>query len=434
MSTETVPATAVNKLDEILERAKAAGEAVTKIAGIESRMVSIEASLEKQRQHAEEVARRLREQSLSLPGLEDKKYRDAFSYARVALALKTGNWKGAEFEKEVGDQTFKHASSDVQTRIMSTLTGAAGGYTVPMEIAAGIVEKFTPRVIAKRLGAITVGPAGAPYQVVKETGFPTAYMVGEASAGTASDGAFGVTNLTPKQAMAIVTLTKQQAALSTPSTEQFITRRIAERLAAKQDQQIFHGAGSSNEVTGLLPGLAANPWGIQTQAAVTTTELNLGDINKAMSKLDTVDVPVDKIGIAIYPAAKWEMYRTLFKQFTSQTEGGAAAGGAGYIFQYPFVSDAKFTEITGLDIASSSQLSITLAAGANEVWPIVGKFDEYMIAEWGGFMLESSDVATVGTNNAFSQNLLHLKASMWFDGAPIRPDAFCAITGVVASF
>lgn len=423
-------------LKEILRNTQELTEKAKKIENIEQRAKALEEAQRTLIADLKEVQDKVRGGSLSLPGTEDKKILAQYSLARAANAIRTNNWKDAGFEREISEQTFKHASDPVQSRIaeaqertMSSLTGSSGGLLIPSQIQAGIAEKFTPAVIAQKLGAQTIAPSGWPYRVIKETQFPTAYMVGETGTGTASDGKFGNTDLNPKQCIAIVTLSNQQVAFSTPSTEQFIYRRIAERMAAKRDQQIFAGLGGTNELIGLLTNPAF--WGLQTVAGVTTTELNLGDISKAMSKLDEADVPVDAISMAIHPFIKWEMYRTLFKQFTAQTEGGASAGGAGYIFQFPFITDAKFKEITGVSIASSSQLPITLGAGGNESWPLLGKFDEYLIAEWGGMMLESSNVATVGSNNAFAQNLLHLKVSSWFDGAPIRTDAFCYITGVV---
>lgn len=421
----------IKRLDEILAQTRQMGEEAKKITGIEERTKALEDAARKADESLQAISEKIRRDSFSLPGTEDKKYRDKFSFARAAMALKTGDWRGAEFEKEIHDQTFKRLSTDAQSRVMSNLTGATGGFLVPMEIAAGIYEKFTPKVIAKKLGATVVNPGGYPYQLVKETGFPTAYMVGETSSGTASDGAFGVTNLMPKQCIAITTISKQNAAMSNPSTEAFLQRRISERLGAKEDQQIFAGLGASNEVLGLLTGYTSH--GIQSTAAPKTTQVDWSAINKAMSKLEEADVPIDTAAIAIHPFIKWEMYRNLRTSFANQVEDGAggATGGAGFIAEFPFMTDKRFTEITGLGIASSTQLPITLGGSSNESWPIVGKWDEYVIAEWGGIMLESSDVATVGSNSAFAQNLIHLKASMWFDGAPARPDAFCAITGVV---
>lgn len=416
--TPTLPAEARSAIESIAKMKTNAEALAAESAALQARVAAIE---------------KINQQSIRLPGAESEKHK--YSIARLCKAIHTGDWSEAGFEREVHDQTMKRLSGDVQTRVTSTLTGGAGGYLVPQEMAPNIIEKFQAKAIAKRLGATVLRPSGNPLILPKETGFPTVSAVGEGANLSNSDPSFGQVTFNPKKLAVIVTITDEMVMWASPSIDAFISKRIGERLAVKQDQQVFHGAGSSNEITGILPGLAANPWGIQTQAAVTTTEVNLGDINKAMSKIDFADVPLDKIAVAIQTQAKWEMYRTLFKQFTSQTEGGAAAGGAGYIFQVPFVTDQRFKELTGgIDIASSSQLSITLAAGGNETWPIVGKWDELAICEWGGIVLSRSTDATVNSFSGFANGGIHIKAQMWHDAGILQPDAFCAITGVVASF
>lgn len=366
----------------------------------------------------------MRRHSVSLPGTEGLVESGKFSFGRLCRAVHRGRPEEAPFEVDVSKEAMKRLSGDNQSRIMSTLTDSAGGYLVPEEVHAALIPKLDATAFLGKVGVTQLNPRGYPYRVNKITSGATAYMVGEGSKPTASDLAIGQVNLMPKKCTARVILTNEQVMWGTPQTDQLVMNNLAERIALKQDQQVLHGKGTDNEILGIMPeGATAAPSGYTTVAGATTVPL-FGDFNKAMGKLAEENVPIDSLGAVMHPRVMFRLFRQLTMGLaTNQTE----AGGAGFLAGFPLASTARFKELTGIAIAPSTQVSVTM--DTNDTWVVLGNWSDYFFARFGGLVIAKSDVASDGTYHAFTDDIVHVKAVTWFDGAAIRQASLCIITG-----
>lgn len=366
-----------------------------------------------------------RRQSISLPGTEDMVKRGEFSWSRAIGSVARGDKSLAPKEWEVSDQARKRISGDVEKRIHTTLTDSLGGFLVPEEIHGSLIPKLDAEAIIGKLGITVLNPKGYPFRVNKITGGLTAYMIGEATRATESTMAIGQVNLQPKKCSARAIVTNEQVMWGTPQTDGIVMDDLTRRIALKEDQQVLHGTGSENEVYGIMvqAATAANT-DFTTIAGGSTSQVLFGDFNKAIAALAEANADLTRIGAVMHPRAKYNLFRQLFQGVaTNATE----ALGAGFIAGMPIYSDARFKEWTGMDIASTTQMSV--AQNTDDTWIVLGNWADYFFARFGGLVLAKSDVASDGTYHAFTDDVVHCKAVTWFDGACIRPKSLCIITG-----
>ena len=185
------------------------------MGGINTRMTTME-----------DVFRQRKSSGVSLPGVNDGKQQ--FSFLKAIRAIRWNDWNDAGFEKEVFDQTRKRA--------MSQGTDSAGGYLVPTQHIAELVEMLYDRAVVIALGATVLDNlTGSPVEIPKQTGGATAYWPGENAAITGSDLTLDQLSLTPKVVGCLVKLSNRLIQLSNPSAEGMVRRDIAKALALAID-------------------------------------------------------------------------------------------------------------------------------------------------------------------------------------------------------
>ena len=384
--------------------------------------------LETQVRQIQETVRR---GSISLPGTEDAVKSGKFRYARAINAVHKGNMSLAPDEWDISKECMKRMSGEVQTRLHTTLTDSVGGFLIPEEISGTLVPKLDAEsVMISKMGVTVVNPRGVPFRVNKITGGLTAYMIGESSRPTESTLTLGQVNFNPKKCAARAVITNEQVMWGTPQTDGIVMDDLARRIALKEDQQIMAGKGTENEATGIVPaGATAAPTGFTTVAAQssTGTKVLFGDLNLALAKLAEADALGDDVRMVMHPRVKYALMRQFFQGVsTVATE----EGGAGFLAGMPFISDARFREITGITVAHSTQMSV--AYNTDDTWIFIGAnkgFSDYWFARFGGMVLAKSDVATDGTYHGFTDDIVHCKAVTWFDGGAVRPATICIVTG-----
>lgn len=421
MTTELIsPQEMIRKVNEAVETAK-------KIPDVEKRAEALAQASANQQRAIEQIQEQMRAFSISLPGTEDLKRKGKYHYKNVYRALLEGKSE-ADYEKiapaewDIHKQCRAKIGDDMVMRLMSTTTPSGGGFLVSEEIASGIQPKLDAKAIVKDLGVTVVRPKGYPYRKIKQTGGATAYMAAEGGSSSSSDLAWGRINLQPKKCQARSFVTMEEVMFASESIETEIENDLALRLALKQDQQVIGGIGAENEVLGIV-----NASGLNSVNTGATTKLFFGDLSKANQELDEDNVIYTKLGLALHPRVKHAMFRQLKSGAASQTE----AQGAGFLMGLPFISDDIFEKMTGYKIRHSTQMPTNLGASANETWAILANWADYYFAEFGGMLLQRSDVATDGTLNAWTQDGVHVKAVTWFDGAPIQNESFCLLKSLV---
>lgn len=409
-----------------LEKLKELGDAIAGLrAAVETGAASTTQEREAQAKRLTELESRLaaaeqtmRSRTLSLPGSEE--LRGKWSGPRAIRALLTGDWDKAPVERDVHKEMVKRLTEEQlrhllpEQRATLTTVPSAAGLLVPEELSSVVIERPAFQAVTKGLGLTQVRPSGFPFKVNKRTTGLTAYMVGENVASTASDIAVGQVSLNPRKCVARTYVTAEQIAFGNPQTDQTIMDEITLAIALKQDDMVLNGIGASGEPIGVF-----NTTGISTTAATVSGKFKWADIAIAMGKIQSAmkGRPMVNTGVACHSDLVWELARDVVDQYAAQGEAANAA----YVLGVPFLSPERFKQICGANLGISNQIATTKAMTAD--WRYG------WLAEFGGMVIAKSDIATDGTNNAWTQEGVHIKATTWFDFAVVLAEAFAATTG-----
>ena len=363
------------------------------MGGINTRMTTME-----------DVFRQRKSSGVSLPGVNDGKQQ--FSFLKAIRAIRWNDWNDAGFEKEVFEQTRKRA--------MSQGTDSAGGYLVPTQHIAELIEMLYDRAVVIALGATVLDNlTGSPVEIPKQTGGATAYWPGENAAITGSDLTLDQLSLTPKVVGCLVKLSNRLIQLSNPSAEGMVRRDIAKALALAIDLKALRGDGTSNTPTGI-----ANTSGINTVAIGTSGGVFDFDIASQMiDELDVDNALSGKLGFAFHSKVKGKMKRERIPQFSGDGKGA-------YVMMP--MTDPVLKERLGYAFETTNQIPTNLTKGSgtslSEVY--FGNWEELLIGSWGAMQI----MASQETSDAFEKNQTWVRILQDVDIGVRHAQSFCLVS------
>lgn len=342
---------------------------------------------------------------VSLPGVNEGK--DQFSFMKAVYGIRTGDWNNAGFEKEVFDQAAKKA--------MSQGNATAGGYIVPSQYVAEIIEMLRANTIVMKLGASVLNDLyGSPIELPKQLSGATAYWVDENADITPSDLGFGQLSLQPKQVAAMVKLSNRLLKLSNPSAEALVRNDIALTMALAIDLAALRGSGVGAEPLGL-----ANTPGILTYnargAGNDGVRFTFDHAQAMEGKLEDANALRGKLAYAMNPKVKRLLKSQKIAQYSGQTDGE-------YVVGLP-MSDAKLADALGYGFSSTTQIPANLTVGAksdcSEVY--FGNWSELIIGQWGGMEIMASTEA----GDSFQKNQTWVRIIQEVDCGLRHSQSFC---------
>jgi len=339
------------------------------------------------------------ERRAHLPGVEIAKgnEREAFSLSRACRALARKDFNDAPYEAEV--------FANMKAKAMSQGTDTAGGYIVPEEAIAQVIEKLKAQVIAYDLGARDMACTGVPVTIPKLSTAATGYWVSENSTITPSDLGFEQINMTPKTVAGRVILSNLLLETSQPAADQIIEQDLAQQLGLAVDLGVLNGSsgGGAGEPVGIIQTSGV---GTFTTTMDASTAPSVDELMDAIDDLSTNNALRGKLGWAMHPLALSKCRQILEN------------GGGTYIPVAPVNTTTGFADtLFGYPIRTSTQLP-TVASGSNSI--IFGNWDDVMIARWGGMRLLASDTS----DDAFSKDQTHIRATMRVDVAVRHAESF----------
>lgn len=364
-----------------------------KVSGIETRIHHLEKNI-------------ITPKGVSLPGVNEGK--EKFSFLKAIYAIKTGNWNNAGFEKEVFE--------NVEKRDLSQGTNTAGGFVVPTEYVAELIELLRSESVVMQLGATVLDNlTGAPVELPKQTGGATANFIDENAVITPSDQTFGQLLLNPKQCAALTKISNRLLKLSNPSVEAMVRRDIAQAIALRIDIAALRGDGVGSNPLGIAntPGIqtvvAGNPdGGPFTWAIAQEMEGALEDVNALRGKL----------GFAWHGKLKRKLKSEKVAQFAGQTDGADRVN-------LPILSDSKLKDIIGYNFGTSSQIptNLTKGAGVSLSEAYFANWQELLIGQWGGLEI----MASAEAGDSFSKNQTWIRMIQEVDAGLRHPESFCLV-------
>jgi len=157
-----------------------------------------------------------------------------------------------DLTKEQRIAKFLRAVVNGDTKIVKALsegTGADGGFLVPVEFRAAVVEKLVKEAVIRPRA--TVIPMGRDkMQVPAEAGGVTTYWAAENALLTESNPTFGQIELSTNKLTGLSKMSRELFADSAVNLTDYITGIFAKRFAAEEDKKFMTGAGTT-EPSGL---------------------------------------------------------------------------------------------------------------------------------------------------------------------------------------
>jgi HK97 family phage major capsid protein len=318
--------------------------------------------------------------------------------AKMYRGMLTGNWHGADKEKEI--------AFAVREKALQTGEGTAGGYVLATEMSTDIFEAVRDRNVLAELGCMNISPNRSRFELPGVDTGATGYFTGEGNSISISDMKFKLIAMEAKKAAAIVAVSKEMIASADPAVVAILERDMAASLAYTIMYNALYGNGANSTPIGLanIPGVTKYTVAVDTNGSAPT---------KAFMRAMKASVPQKYVSNSFRFLAN----NNTNLQIATLVEAATPTATA-------LVSDdVIIRNAYGLPYSTSGHVAAnkTLGSGVNLSDLFYGSWEEFVYATWyGGMRIES----TVEGGNAFVNDLMLFKAVMPVNFACRRPDTF----------
>ena len=313
----------------------------------------------------------------------------------------------------------KNFGDDEIVKALSVGTLNAGGYIVPEEYSAEIIELLRPQSVVRRMGAVTIPMATGTLNIPKLAGGGSASYIGENTDIGVTQPTFGTVQLTWKKLAAIVPISNDLLRFSSPAADSIVRDDLVMAMALREDAAFIRDDGVGNVPKGLrywapvsnrIPATTGTP----TLATVTT------DLGKLILALKKANVRFIRPGWLMSP-------RTEMFLLTLRDGNGNFAFRpemlAGRLFSYPY--------------AVTTQIPENLGAGKNESEIYLVDFADAIIGESTQLIIDASTEASYyqddALHSAFSLDQTLIRVIAEHDFAMRHEESVAVLTGVTWS-
>ena len=342
----------------------------------------------------------------------------------VALAATRGDKRAA------ADFLTHHygSSAEPMARALNTSIGAGGGFLVPVDMAAEVIELLRPASAVMALGPNIVPMPRGNYTIPRMAGGANASYVGEGQVIPASQPSFGAVQLQAKKLAALVPISNDMMRFPTVQTDTIVRNDMVKAIAQRADLAFIRGDGSSFSPRGLRSFASAPALGgLNVLAASTTINLTTvsADLGRAELALEQANLMMSKPGWIFTPRTK---------TFLMNLRDGlgnlvyAAEMAQGRLRGKPFKATTQIpNSLAGTDAQGNATLD------ASEVY--LADFDEVFIGEAYGLELDvfpgGSYVDSSGaTRSGISTDETVIRAIVQHDMAMRQEVAVALLTNV----
>jgi HK97 family phage major capsid protein len=177
--------------------------------------------------------------------------------------MTTGNWSGAELEREASDEISRktgktpkgiYVPTDIRwTRDLIQGSAGDGGNLVATNLLSGsFIEALRARMVVKQAGALFLSGLVGDIAIPAQNAVNSASWVGENSAVTEVNPTYRQVTMAPKTLGTFTDISRHLMHQSTPAIETIVRNDIIKTLSNEVDKQAIQGSGSSNKPTGIL--------------------------------------------------------------------------------------------------------------------------------------------------------------------------------------
>ncbi|MFW2374088.1 MAG: phage major capsid protein [Gammaproteobacteria bacterium] len=291
-------------------------------------------------------------------GLTEQEQRE-YSLFRAIQASISGNWKGAEFERECSVEISERLNKEARgfyvpyemQRVMTTAAGGVGAVGTD-HLAENFIDALRNQSVVAGLGAQVLNGLVGDVDIPRLDTGATFYWVTEDADLTNSDGSIGSVTLSPKTVGGSVPMSRRLLKQSAPSAEQIIRNDLIRGAAIAIDAAAINGSGAAGQPTGIISQVGVNSVAVADLGMIPT----FAEAVAFETAIETDNALAENMAYLTTPAIKGSLKTTL-----------KSAGVSGYIWE--------MNEINGYQAVSSNQ-----CPAANF---IMGDFSQLLIGMWG---------------------------------------------------
>jgi len=335
---------------------------------------------------------------------------------RGERALSANNTPFVDAIKALRQGRFDVVRFQLAGKALAEGSDESGGYLVPVEQGARLVEMLRARTAVRAAGATVVPMAGDTLQIPAQAGGATAYWVAENSAITGSDQTWGQVMLQAKKLAALTKLSSELFEDSDPGVEALVMADLARVLALEEDLKYLTGDGTGNTPTGLehISGVNVDTTTLGDNGGVP----DFDDLADLLYRLDADNVAGEGRAWIMHP-------RTLNTLRKIKKD----AGSADYVWSDP-AAPGDPPSLWGLPVYATTAISIAQTRGTSADCSTVylGCWPDFVIGQRKALELRASDAA----GSAFEYDQVFIRAIMRVDCNVRHAASFEALKGVRA--
>jgi HK97 family phage major capsid protein len=215
--------------------------------------------------------------------------------------------------------------------------------------------------------------------------------------------------MSPKTVAGRVVLSNLLLETSQPTADQIIEQDLAQQLGLAVDSAVLKGGG------------VGQPTGIMADGNVATVDTDLtATVSPTVPQLlEFIDTLMDSN--ALKGSLGWIMHPQALTNIRQIRSENASLGTANLEVSRFMLSEGPMTQLLGYPFSISTQMDVPGASDGGDDYSILfGNFADVMVARWGGLRLLASNTS----DDAFSKDQTHIRATMRMDCALRHPESF----------
>lgn len=275
------------------------------------------------------------------------------------------------------------ATQAVHKAALAAQQGAAGGFLLPEELAAEVIEFLRPASAIRQLNPVVMPMDVGTLRVPKLATGSSATYVGENVNVATAQPVFGQVVLSAKKLAALVPISNDLVRRGGPNVDTLIRDDLVAAIAQRSDLAFIRGDGTASQPKGLLN------WVLSAENIVSNVTVNtantIADLGKIIQALADANVRFIRPGW-VMSNRTWRFLYTLI----STTN------------QFIFRDEMNNGTIFGFPFAKTSQIPNNLAPGTGSELYFVD-FADVVIGETTGILIDVSTEAA------------------YFDGSAVQP-------------
>lgn len=368
------------------------------------------------------------------------------AFARCARAVAAAKLSGGGPESAV-DILRKWGNDDLATKWQEGRTKAlaagdatAGGFLVPTQFSADIIELLRPSAVVRSLNPTVMPMPMGNLKVPKVVSGATASYVGENANISKTQQSFGQITLSFRKLAAVVPISNDLVRYSTPQADAVVRDDVVRSIAQREDKAFIRDDGMSGTPKGIKNWInASNRLAATASVSLAGVTNDLGRLIQALLDNNVSLIPQQQMQGSAQPVDSrpgWIISPRTYKYLTTvQTSTGL------YAFRDEMVQRGT---LWGYPYRVTSQVLQTMSGGgasfggsdtgSNQSEIYFGAFAHAVIGEALSMMVDASQEAAYydgsAVQAAFSQDQTVIRVIEEHDFCLRQDVAFAILTGV----